>query len=104
MNRARHGRGAFHSLGCGDALYVQRIPTVATVAMSRHCGGHAGAVRPARQQAAIARRCARHVRSTCRSVDVIAQDQFFGHDYFQLVDPDGNGITVCSSHTEELSV
>jgi hypothetical protein len=24
------------------------------------------------------------------SVDAIAQDQFFGHDYFQLVDPDGN--------------
>ena len=27
------------------------------------------------------------------SADAIAQDQFFGHDYFQLVDPDGNGIT-----------
>ena len=38
------------------------------------------------------------------SVDAIAQDQFFGHDYFQLVDPDGNGITVYTSHTEELSV
>jgi catechol 2,3-dioxygenase-like lactoylglutathione lyase family enzyme len=38
------------------------------------------------------------------SVDEIAQDQFFGHDYFQLVDPDGNGITVYTSHTEELSV
>jgi catechol 2,3-dioxygenase-like lactoylglutathione lyase family enzyme len=37
-------------------------------------------------------------------VDEIAQDQFFGHDYFQLVDPDGNGITVYTSHTEELSV
>ena len=36
------------------------------------------------------------------SVDAIAQDQFFGHDYFQLVDPDGNGITVYTSHTEEL--
>jgi uncharacterized glyoxalase superfamily protein PhnB len=34
------------------------------------------------------------------SVDAIAQDQFFGHDYFQLVDPDGNGITVYTSHTE----
>ena len=33
-------------------------------------------------------------------VDEIAQDQFFGHDYFQLVDPDGNGITVYTSHTE----
>ena len=38
------------------------------------------------------------------SVDAIAQDQFFGHDYFQLVDPDGNGITVYSRQTEELSV
>ena len=38
------------------------------------------------------------------SVDAIAQDQFFGHHYFQLVDPDGNGITVYTSHTEELSV
>ena len=38
------------------------------------------------------------------SVDAIAQDQFFGHDYFQLVDPDGNGITVYSSHRGELSV
>ena len=36
------------------------------------------------------------------SVDAIAQDQFFGHDYFQLVDPDGNGITVYTSHTGEL--
>jgi uncharacterized glyoxalase superfamily protein PhnB len=38
------------------------------------------------------------------SVDAIARDQLFGHDYFQLVDPDGNGITVYTSHTEELSV
>ena len=38
------------------------------------------------------------------SVDAIAQDQFFGHDYFQLADPDGNGITVYTSHTEALSV
>jgi uncharacterized glyoxalase superfamily protein PhnB len=38
------------------------------------------------------------------SVEVIAQDQFFGHDYFQLVDPDGHGITVYTSHTGELSV
>ena len=38
------------------------------------------------------------------SVDAIAQDQFFGHDYFQLVDPDGNGITVYTSHTEEPPV
>ena len=37
-------------------------------------------------------------------VDAIAQDQLFGHDYFQLVDPDGNGITVYTSHTGELSV
>jgi uncharacterized glyoxalase superfamily protein PhnB len=35
------------------------------------------------------------------SVDEIAQDQFFGHDYFQLADPDGNGITVYTSHTDE---
>jgi hypothetical protein len=34
------------------------------------------------------------------SVDAIAQDQFFGHDYFQLA----NGITVYTSHTGELSV
>lgn len=38
------------------------------------------------------------------SVDAIAQDQFFGHDYFQLDDPDGNGITVYTNHTGELSV
>jgi catechol 2,3-dioxygenase-like lactoylglutathione lyase family enzyme len=38
------------------------------------------------------------------SVDAIARDQFFGHDYFQLADPDGNGITVYTSHTGELSV
>jgi catechol 2,3-dioxygenase-like lactoylglutathione lyase family enzyme len=38
------------------------------------------------------------------SVDAIAQDQFFGHDYFQLADPDGNGITVYTSHTGELPV
>ena len=38
------------------------------------------------------------------AVDAIAQDQFFGHAYFQLVDPDGNGITVYTSHTEESSV
>jgi catechol 2,3-dioxygenase-like lactoylglutathione lyase family enzyme len=34
------------------------------------------------------------------SVDPIAQDEFFGHEYFQLADPDGNGITVYTSHTE----
>ena len=33
-------------------------------------------------------------------VDEIAQDQFFGHDYFQLSDPDGNGITVYTSHAD----
>jgi catechol 2,3-dioxygenase-like lactoylglutathione lyase family enzyme len=38
------------------------------------------------------------------SVDEIAQDQFFGHDYFQLVDPDGNGITIYTSHTGDLPV
>jgi hypothetical protein len=39
-----------------------------------------------------------------KAVDAIAQDQFFGHDDFQLADPDGNGITVYTSHTGELSV
>ena len=38
------------------------------------------------------------------SVDAIAQDQLFGHYYFQLADPDGNGITVYSSHRGELPV
>ena len=38
------------------------------------------------------------------SADEIALDQFFGHYYFQLVDPDGNGITVYTSHTGELPV
>jgi catechol 2,3-dioxygenase-like lactoylglutathione lyase family enzyme len=38
------------------------------------------------------------------SVDAIAQDQFFGHDYFQLADPDGNGITVYTSHSGDLPV
>ena len=38
------------------------------------------------------------------SVNEIAQDQFFGHDYFQLVDPDGNGITVYTSHVAGLPV
>jgi uncharacterized glyoxalase superfamily protein PhnB len=38
------------------------------------------------------------------SVDTIAQDQLFGHDYFQFADPDGNGITVYTSHAGALSV
>jgi catechol 2,3-dioxygenase-like lactoylglutathione lyase family enzyme len=38
------------------------------------------------------------------SVDPIAQDKIFGHSHFQLADPDGNGITVYTSHTGELSV
>ena len=38
------------------------------------------------------------------SVDAIAQDQLYGHHYFQLADPDGNGITVYTSHTGELPV
>jgi catechol-2,3-dioxygenase len=38
------------------------------------------------------------------SVDAIAQDRLYGHDYFQLVDPDGNGITVYTSHRGDLSV
>jgi uncharacterized glyoxalase superfamily protein PhnB len=38
------------------------------------------------------------------SVGEIAPDQFFGHYYFELADPDGNGITVYTSHTGELPV
>jgi len=38
------------------------------------------------------------------SVDAIAPEQFYGHHYFQLVDPDGNGITVYTSHAGELAV
>lgn len=38
------------------------------------------------------------------SVDPIAQDKFFGHHYFQLADPDGNGITVYTSHSGDLPV
>jgi len=38
------------------------------------------------------------------SIDAIARDQLFGHYYFQLVDPDGNGITVYTSHVGELAV
>ena len=38
------------------------------------------------------------------SADEIAPDQFFGHYYFRLADPDGNGITVNTSHTGELPV
>jgi catechol 2,3-dioxygenase-like lactoylglutathione lyase family enzyme len=38
------------------------------------------------------------------SVDAIAQDRFFGHHYFRLADPDGNGITVYTSHSGELPV
>jgi catechol 2,3-dioxygenase-like lactoylglutathione lyase family enzyme len=38
------------------------------------------------------------------SVDAIAKDRLFGHHYFQLVDPDGNGITVYTSHVGDLPV
>jgi len=38
------------------------------------------------------------------SVDEIAQNQLFGHDHFNLVDPDGNGITIYTSHTGDLPV
>ncbi|HVA14569.1 MAG TPA: VOC family protein [Stellaceae bacterium] len=38
------------------------------------------------------------------SVDEIAPDQIFGHYYFKLTDPDGNGITVYTSHTGESPV
>jgi catechol 2,3-dioxygenase-like lactoylglutathione lyase family enzyme len=34
----------------------------------------------------------------------IAQGTFFGHDYFQLADPDGHGITVYTTHAGELPV
>ena len=34
----------------------------------------------------------------------IAQETFFGHDYFQLADPDGHGITVYTTHAGELPV
>ena len=34
----------------------------------------------------------------------IAQEKFFGHDYFQLADPDGHGITVYTTHAGELPV
>ncbi len=37
-------------------------------------------------------------------VDAIALDRLYGHYYFQLVDPDGNGITVYTSHRGELPV
>lgn len=36
------------------------------------------------------------------AVDAIGQDKFFGHDYFQMIDPDGNGITFYTSHTGDL--
>lgn len=36
------------------------------------------------------------------SVDEIADDQLFGHDYFELSNPDGNGITFYTSHTADL--
>jgi catechol 2,3-dioxygenase-like lactoylglutathione lyase family enzyme len=38
------------------------------------------------------------------TADAIAQDQLFGHDYFQLADPDGHGITFYSNHTGEQPV
>ncbi len=34
----------------------------------------------------------------------IAQENFFGHDYFQVADPDGHGITVYTSHVGESPV
>jgi hypothetical protein len=34
----------------------------------------------------------------------IAQESFFGHDYFQLADPDGHGITIYTSHVGESPV
>jgi catechol 2,3-dioxygenase-like lactoylglutathione lyase family enzyme len=38
------------------------------------------------------------------TVGEIAQDKFFGHNYFQLADLDGHGITVYTSHAGELPV
>jgi catechol 2,3-dioxygenase-like lactoylglutathione lyase family enzyme len=35
---------------------------------------------------------------------VIAQEPFFGHDYFELTDPDGHGITVYTTHAGDLPV
>ena len=37
-------------------------------------------------------------------VGEISQDQLFGHNFFQLSDPDGNGITFYTSHTGSLPV
>jgi hypothetical protein len=34
----------------------------------------------------------------------IAQEKFFGHDYFQVTDPDGHGITVYTTHAGEAPV
>ena len=34
----------------------------------------------------------------------ITQERLFGHDYFQLADPDGHGVTVYTSHVGELPV
>ena len=38
------------------------------------------------------------------SVGEISHDQFFGHYYFELFDPDGNGITLYTSHVGDLPV
>ena len=34
----------------------------------------------------------------------IAKEKFFGHDYFQLADPDGHGITIYTTHVGEAPV
>jgi catechol 2,3-dioxygenase-like lactoylglutathione lyase family enzyme len=34
----------------------------------------------------------------------IAQEKFFGHDYFELTDPDGHGITVYTTHAGDSPV
>ena len=34
----------------------------------------------------------------------IAKEKFVGHDYFQLTDPDGHGITVYTTHAGEAPV
>jgi catechol 2,3-dioxygenase-like lactoylglutathione lyase family enzyme len=38
------------------------------------------------------------------SVGEIAPNQLYGHYYFQLADPDGNGITIYTSHVGDLPV
>ncbi len=34
----------------------------------------------------------------------VVPEKLFGHDYFQVIDPDGHGITVYTTHAGELPV